>query len=252
MAVKNSFIFVASVLKCTSRPRNHWICGSSEPTLALADARYPGSPFHICTPYVGLSAPGKKIVLIGLNPTGALGRNLLEAYNPLTGLQEGAYERHVKRESGSKPSLARPRYTRCFSEVARALGEPLGLIVTNICWNASSSWKSLPKELRFPAPLDRFFPLINGECVVVVHGKPAEKHYRALRERVPSLPEPVYCPHFTPLGKGNLPDIAKQIVNRFSSATARKLATTTALPYTDVTGPDGYNATDWRVNNPLA
>ncbi len=177
----------------------------------LAAAGHADFPFHVCTPYVGLSAPGKKIVLVGLNPTGALGRKLLDAYDPVTGLREGAYDRYVKREAGGKPSLARGRFTRCFAEVARALREPVGVIVTNVHWNASSRWNTLPEALRFPAPLDRFLSMVKGECVVVVHGKATGEHYRALRERAPSLPDAVYCPHFSPLGKGDLPAIAAEI-----------------------------------------
>jgi hypothetical protein len=181
----------------------------------LVAAGHVNHPFHICTPNVGLSAPGKKIVLVGLNPTGAMGRHLLDAYDSITGLKKGAYDKHVQREPGSKPSKARPRFEECVAKVAEKLGEPVGVITTNTCWNASRRWKTLPKELRTSAPLDRFLPLIKGEVVVVVHGKPAEKQYRALRERMPELPEAVYCPHFSPLGKGNLGKIADVIVGRF-------------------------------------
>jgi hypothetical protein len=191
----------------------------SEQEQRNAAAGHPDFPFHVCTPYVGLSAPGKKIVLVGLNPTGALGRKLLDAYDPVTGLREGAYDRYVKREAGGKPSLARGRFTRCFAEVARALREPVGVIVTNVHWNASSRWNTLPEALRFPAPLDRFLSMVKGECVVVVHGKATGEHYRALRERAPSLPDAVYCPHFSPLGKGDLPAIAAEIAGRFNGKT---------------------------------
>jgi hypothetical protein len=180
---------------------------------SLRQARYPEWPFHICTPYVGLTTPGKKIVLIGLNPTGAIGRGLLDIYRPHYGIREEDYDR--LRPPG-KPSFARPRFTRCFKEVEQILGEPVGLIVTNIIWNASPSWKKLPRPLRVHAPLDRFFALIQGDCVVVVHGGKARKHYASLQANL-SLTEPVCCPHFSPRGKGDLSDIAARIVRRFSA-----------------------------------
>jgi len=179
---------------------------------SLREAGCPNWPFHVCTPYVGLTTPGKKIVLIGLNPTGAIGRGLLDIYCPHHGIREEDYDR--LRPPG-KPSLARPRFTSCFKEVDQILGESVGLIVTNIIWNASPSWKKLPKPLRFPAPLDRFFALIQGDCVLVVHGGKAQKRYASLRASL-NLPEPVCCPHFSPRGKGDLPDIAARIARRFS------------------------------------
>jgi hypothetical protein len=178
----------------------------------LAAVEHAGALYSVCMPYVGLSAPGKKIVLIGLNPTGAMGRWLLYAYDPLAGLKPGAYQRYGKRQSGSKPSLTRPRYERCFRQVSELLdGEPIGLINTNICWNASSDWKSLPKALKTVAPLDRLLALIKGE--VVVHGAEPKKRC----QKLPALAAwpTVYCPHFAPLGKGNLPEIAAEIAAKF-------------------------------------
>jgi hypothetical protein len=209
------------------------------------DTGYPTGgpkPYHIFKSNVGLSSPVKKIVLIGLNPTGYLGRKLLDLYHPETGVPEEDYELAVRRQFNpakpnkkSKPSRARPRFTKCFRMVGRKLagfpdwakvddpkdtrdGEPVGLIVSNVYWVASRTKKTLPKALRTPAPLEKFFKLIKEPYVVVVHGEDAQEAYNKLDTEHPelNLPPPVQCPHFNPQAHGDLPAIAKDIVDQFN------------------------------------